>query len=383
MRTWQLVISGIGLGAGAMYALDPDRGRRRRALARDKLAHAWRSEREVTHKGVRDLQHRATGAAAAIRRFAHSGDAPDHVLEQRARAAIGRACSHPGAVEIRCEGGRAILRGPVLADEAEHVAEAVRGVAGIRAVEDGLARYERAGDIPGLQGGHEQRERSRRARAAWPPAFRLVAGGAGAGACAYGLSRGGAAGVAAGLAGAILLTRATSNRPIRQIVGLGHPRAAIDFQKTMTIDAPTGQVFSLLSAPETFPRFMDHVREVRPTEDGRRAHWILEGPAGARVDWDAEITRYEKNRALEWRTLPGSRVEHSGEVVLEPRDGKTRMTIRLTYAPPAGVVGHRLLRLLGTDPKRILDDDMARMKSLLEDHKTTAHHREVELDDLH
>ncbi len=30
------LLSGIGVGAALMYVLDPDRGRRRRALARDK-----------------------------------------------------------------------------------------------------------------------------------------------------------------------------------------------------------------------------------------------------------------------------------------------------------------------------------------------------------
>jgi hypothetical protein len=55
---------GAGLGAGVMYLLDPDLGRRRRAIARDKavrLAHETRDAAEVV---TRDVQNRAQGLAS-------------------------------------------------------------------------------------------------------------------------------------------------------------------------------------------------------------------------------------------------------------------------------------------------------------------------------
>jgi hypothetical protein len=33
------ILIGLGLGAGLMYVLDPDRGKRRRAQSRDKVIH--------------------------------------------------------------------------------------------------------------------------------------------------------------------------------------------------------------------------------------------------------------------------------------------------------------------------------------------------------
>jgi len=58
------LLAGLGLGAGLMYALDPDVGRRRRALARDKavgLAHQTQHAVDVVRN---DVRNRARGLAA-------------------------------------------------------------------------------------------------------------------------------------------------------------------------------------------------------------------------------------------------------------------------------------------------------------------------------
>lgn len=61
------LLTGIGLGAALMYVLDPERGRRRRALARDKaVAFANKTGRAVA-KTSRDLGNRAKGVAAEVR----------------------------------------------------------------------------------------------------------------------------------------------------------------------------------------------------------------------------------------------------------------------------------------------------------------------------
>lgn len=57
----------LGLGAAAMYYFDPEQGRRRRALARDRLAHARRVMREQASRQARHLRNRAQGLAAEAR----------------------------------------------------------------------------------------------------------------------------------------------------------------------------------------------------------------------------------------------------------------------------------------------------------------------------
>jgi len=58
------MLAGAGIGAGAMYLLDPELGRRRRAIARDKaisLAHETQHTAEVVAK---DTQNRFQGLAS-------------------------------------------------------------------------------------------------------------------------------------------------------------------------------------------------------------------------------------------------------------------------------------------------------------------------------
>jgi gas vesicle protein len=52
-------IAGFGLGAVAMYVLDPVSGKRRRELARDKAAKAANSAVDTLQTTARDLQNRA------------------------------------------------------------------------------------------------------------------------------------------------------------------------------------------------------------------------------------------------------------------------------------------------------------------------------------
>jgi hypothetical protein len=58
---------GSGLGAGLMFLLDPNTGRRRRALASEKAGAYLRDAEEVVEKKVRHLRNRAQGLAAEVR----------------------------------------------------------------------------------------------------------------------------------------------------------------------------------------------------------------------------------------------------------------------------------------------------------------------------
>jgi uncharacterized membrane protein len=377
---WLTLSGGVLLGAGLMYVLDPSRGRRRRALLRDKLIHTAHKTGHGIDATARDLANRARGLLAEARLRMRDGDVPDEVLKARVRAGLGGAVSHPRAIEVTASNGRVRLGGPVLAHEVAGLLARVAAVPGVAEVEDRLEVHEQAGDVPGLQGGPARAGGQFELRpACWAPAPQFVASLGGAGLVLYGASRRGVFGTALGAVGLGLLARGIANLPLRRLAGVGAGRRAVSFQKTITVDAPVERVFEFWSRYENFPRFMSHVREVRQAASGQ-SHWIVAGPAGAPIEWDAVVTKYETNRALAWKTVPNSVVAHAGVARFEPTaDGGTRLDIKLSYNPPAGAMGHVVATLFGVDPQRTMDDDLVRLKSLLEAGKATAHGEEVTL----
>lgn len=192
---------------------------------------------------------------------------------------------------------------------------------------------------------------------------------------------GGALGGVATAFGAALVARAATNLPVKRLVGIGAGRRAIQIQKTIHVAAPVESVWDLWSNFENFPRFMSHLREVRKT--GERSHWTAVGPAGIPVEWDAETTEWEPRQAIGWKSVEGSAIGNAGRVRFRPGpDGTTDIDIRLSYNPPAGAIGHGVATLLGSNPKQALEEDLLRLKSLLEEGKTSAREGQVRLEEL-
>jgi uncharacterized membrane protein len=369
------IMVGAGMGAGLMYLCDPQIGRRRRALARDKLIHMGHRIDDAVDVTSRDLTNRAVGLWAEMRSSFASDEVSDEVLAERVRAQLGGLVSHPGALEVRAEQGRVILSGPALRDEVDHLLSGVAAVRGVRHVENRLSVHDEAGGVPGLQGQPTRRLSGRQwdgMQVHWSPTTRLVIGAAGGAMATYGAGRRDTLGGTIGLAGLTILARAITNIELKRLLGVGAGRHAIHIQKTITINAPVEHVFKLWANYQNFPRFMSNVRDVKDLGDGR-SHWIVTGPAGTTVEWDAVITSYTPNEILAWQTEPNSIVQHAGIIrFLSNPDGSTVVHIRLTYNPVAGGLGHVVASLFGADPKSQMDVDLVRMQTFIEDGKPSS-----------
>ncbi len=374
MSRWTGWLGALGAGAAAMFILDPERGRRRRALLRDKLVSARHQLGDASDTVARDVMNRGRGQVARVQSLFTGRPPSDAHIAERVRSRLRYAVSHPRSIEVWVHDGRVTVSGPVLAAEAEELLCEVESVRGVQAVEDRLTRHATPGDVPGLQGAPARRPRGGGTlsftQTVWSPTARLVAGAAGAAMTVWGLRLGGALGILSGVGGLAVLLRGLTNLELKRLTGIAAGRQAVRLQKTITVNAPIERVFEAWSRYEDFPKFMWHVREVRHTGD-RRTHWVVEGPAGAMVEWDCEETARVANEILAWRTVPGSVAEHAGTVHFERAEGATRIHVEMSWNPPAGAVGHGIAALFGYDPKQALDDGLVRFKSLLEDGRTT------------
>lgn len=372
MHPLKTAVAGFGAGAVFMYFADPARGRRRRAVARDKAGAALRDVGNEIDKAARDLSNRTQGMSAAAQGMFTRAEVDGPLLEARVRSRIGRAVSHPHAVRSGVEaGGRVILEGDVLTRELDYLLRTVRAVTGVREVINRLEAHDEP-NVASLQGGVTRRHVSEFSQENWTPILRVAATLAAGGMAYAGLRSHGPVRWAGAGAAAALLSRAIANESFTRMLGL-NGRPVVEFDKTMHVNAPVKDVFHFWSRMENFPRFMTHLKEVHHLGNGQW-HWVAAGPGGIPVSWDAEVVQFEPNRLLAWRSVAGSLVRSMGRVRFEADPaGGTRIGIRLSYCPPAGIFGHTVARLFAADPKSEIDDDMVRLKSLLETGKTRAH----------
>lgn len=280
MQRLMTLLSGASLGAGGMYLMDPERGRRRRAELRDALAEVDTDElitRARRLEPVRTMRQLGGGGVGAM------------LGASRVLGALGgprwMSASRPS-----------------------------RWTA--------LSRNARWG-----------RRRSMLASRDWA----MLGGLVGA--------------IAAGL----WLARRWSSTS----------EGGIEVVRTMTVDAPPERVYEFWNDFENFPRFMSHVREVRRTGPDR-THWVVAGPGGTPVEWDAVVTRRVPNEEIRWRTVDAALVEHGGTVRFRPAgSGRTRIDVRMSYRPAGGALGHELAALFGSDPERLIADDLSRLPTHL------------------
>ena len=146
------LLSGVGLGAGLMYLLDPQGGGRRRAVARDKAVSSLKKGGRALRKTSIDLGNRTRGLVAQASSRLRKDDADDQILEARLRSKLGRWVSHPSAIEVEVQDELVVLSGQVLASEIDRLLAKVQKVKGVQDVESRLEIHESADGVPALQG---------------------------------------------------------------------------------------------------------------------------------------------------------------------------------------------------------------------------------------
>jgi uncharacterized membrane protein len=138
-------------------------------------------------------------------------------------------------------------------------------------------------------------------------------------------------------------------------------------QKTVLINRPAGEVFAFIADGENDPKWRPDVIDIAHvpgtgTGLGARYRQGVKGPGGTRIAADYEITAYEPDRLLAFRTLEGP-VRSEGEYLLDASGAQTSVTLRLSWQPGG------MARLLAPVVARAMESEvesLTNLRSLLE-----------------
>jgi uncharacterized membrane protein len=136
-------------------------------------------------------------------------------------------------------------------------------------------------------------------------------------------------------------------------------------ESSVAVEAPVTRVYDYWRDLENLPNFMSNIEEVRGIGD-HRTHWVVKGPLGMKLEYNAETTQDQENEAIAWNSIDGD-VQTSGQVrfqELEPE--RTRVEVTMNYSdPPGGKLGEVGSRLVA-DPQVMLDQDLQNFKEIME-----------------
>jgi uncharacterized membrane protein len=164
------------------------------------------------------------------------------------------------------------------------------------------------------------------------------------------------------------LGRNTARRREARETSFGGTQRSEEFkiEQSVVIARPRDELFRFWRNLENLPRFMDHLQSVTVSDD-RHSHWVVRGPAGVRLEWDAEITHEVENELIAWRSLPGSDLDHRGAVHFSPvHNGGTEVRVILRYQTRGGSAAHAITQILGERPSNQIVDDLRRFKQVME-----------------
>jgi uncharacterized membrane protein len=207
---------------------------------------------------------------------------------------------------------------------------------------------------------------------------RLLYGLAGGALMAYGIKRKSLFGGLLSVVGADLFSRGATGHHLYEAVGVTDHAAryagsrtphqvGIQVQRSITVSVSPEEAYRFVRNLENLPRFMKHLISVREI-DAKQSHWLVKGPEGMQVEWDAEIINEIPGELIAWRSIKNPHVDNAGSLRFTkgPADRGTIIRVSLQYMPPAGAVGAAIAKLFGEEPELQIRSDLRRLKQILE-----------------
>lgn len=144
----------------------------------------------------------------------------------------------------------------------------------------------------------------------------------------------------------------------------------------LEVQAPAQRCYDwwrpLTHVPDIFP----DVQRVEPVSgQAEMTHWVVSGPAGRSVEWDARIVDEEPGRKVAWKSVEegtesSNTVATAGAVRFDDHGDSTGVEVSLQYEPPGGKAGE-VVATLFADPQRKVEHALSSFKELMESPATT------------
>ncbi len=118
------------------------------------------------------------------------------------------------------------------------------------------------------------------------------------------------------------------------------------------VQAPVERVYAYWRDFSHFPSFMPDIKEIHVTGP-TSSHWVVAGPLGKTVEWDAEIVEDIPNQRIAWKSVDDPDIGNAGAVRFDDRGETTNIEVSLEYHPPAGKAGELVAELFKDPDKQI------------------------------
>jgi len=134
---------------------------------------------------------------------------------------------------------------------------------------------------------------------------------------------------------------------------------------SIDVVAPVEKVYDYWKNLENLPQFMTNVEEIHATGPDT-THWVVKGPLGAKLEFDAKTTQNQPNEAMGWNTEDGD-VQTSGQVRFQELSPEsTRIEVQMNYwDAPGGKAGEVASRIVA-NPQVMMQQDLRNLKQILE-----------------
>jgi uncharacterized membrane protein len=140
-------------------------------------------------------------------------------------------------------------------------------------------------------------------------------------------------------------------------------------ERQLVVAADRDAVWKVVSDPGCYPSFMPNLERWEtitegPAQVGSRytVHWrIGSAPIGGIV----EVVEFDKDRDLAWIGITGVTLRGRFRLRNAGTDG-TRVTFRLAYQSPGGLLGLIADRIAARQVGRTLDDTLKQLRALVE-----------------